>query len=57
MIRAFGLLLFAVMCCATLVGCGGTESPPPLTPDEERQLEQQLEQASQEEGESQTFGE
>jgi hypothetical protein len=51
-----GLLLFVVLGCTVLVGCGETASPPPLTPDQERELEEQLEQASQDEGESQTYG-
>jgi hypothetical protein len=56
MMRVIGLLLFVVLGCTVLVGCGETGPPPPLTPDQERELEEQLEQASQDEGESQTYG-
>ena len=55
MMRVFGLLLFVVFGTAVLVGCGGNDAPPPLTPDQERELEEQLEQATQSEGEAEIF--
>ena len=56
MMRVFGLLLVVVFGSAVLVGCGQKhDAPPPLTPDQERELEEQLEQASQSEGEAEIF--
>ncbi len=55
MMRVFGLMLVVAWGCMMLVGCGGNEAPPPLTPDQERELEEQLEEASQLEGEGQMF--
>ena len=50
MVRVFGLLLLVVLGCAVPIGCGSTAAPPPLTPEQEQELEKQLEQASHAEG-------
>jgi hypothetical protein len=48
--RGFALLVAVLLCSVSLVGCGTSTSPPPLTPEEERQLEQQLEEVREAEG-------
>ncbi len=42
MLRACGLLLFVVLGCTVMIGCGGDSKPEPLTPEQEQQLEKQL---------------
>jgi hypothetical protein len=48
--RGFALLMIVVLCGVSPVGCGTSTSPPPLTPEQERQLEQQLEEVREAEG-------
>jgi hypothetical protein len=50
MLRAVGLVLLVLMGCMILVGCGRTTTAPPLTPEQERELEEQLQRASHAEG-------
>ncbi len=49
MIRAFGLVLFVVLGCTITIGCGGDGKPEPLTPEQEKQLEEQLLEAQKSE--------
>lgn len=39
-----GVLLVAVLGWASLAGCQGASEPAPLTPDQEREMEQQVQQ-------------
>ncbi len=49
MMRVFGLMLFVVLGCITMIGCGGDGKPEPLTPEQEQQLEEQLLEAQKSE--------
>jgi len=46
----FCLLLLAVLGWTTLAGCWGPGPPDPLTSEEERELQQQVQQVQEEEG-------
>ena len=50
MMRWFCFLLLVALGWTTLVGCQRTGSPPPLSAEQERQLEEQLDKARQAEG-------
>lgn len=54
MIRVLGLILLALLGCTILIGCSRTTTSAPLTPEQERELEEQLEKASHAEGASET---
>lgn len=41
------LLLLAACCCSTLAGCGGTPRTDPITADEDRELQEQLERVQE----------
>ena len=56
MMRRFGLLLFVVLGWTTFIGCQKSGSPPPLSPEQERELEEQLDEARQAEGAAQRGG-
>ena len=46
----FGWLLLAVLGWTTLAGCGGSSPTDPLTSEEDRDLQQQMQQVQEEEG-------
>jgi len=51
MTRLFCLLVIVALAGASLLGCGSsTTTPQSLTPEQERELEQQVDQARQAEG-------
>ncbi len=45
----YGLLLATVFGLATFSGCGGDSKPEPLTAEQERELERQMEEVQQQE--------
>lgn len=51
MMRGLACLLFVVL--VTLTGCSKSDPAAPLSPDQDRQLQQQLDQARQAEGAAQ----
>lgn len=51
--RAFCFLLLALWSGTTLLGCGGSSAPKPLSADQERQVQEQLQKARQAEGAAQ----
>ena len=42
-------LLLVMICSAVLTGCGGASKPEPLTPEQEQELQKQMEQVEQQE--------
>lgn len=53
MMQAFRFLLVALLSGTTLLGCGGSSAPKPLSADQERQVQEQLQKARQAEGAAQ----
>lgn len=51
--QAFRFLLVALLSGTTLLGCGGSSAPKPLSADQERQVQEQLQKARQAEGAAQ----
>ena len=49
MMTRFALLLFVALGGVSLAGCGGDSKPPPLSAEQEKQLDEQLNQAHQDE--------